>query len=91
MDHSLLNVWDLVIIGAYLILMVLVGVYSVRRIKNNDVMTDLDTNPVIWVASIICGKCMESVAKAWQNGPKMHEYMEASMDAKTFGWKEEGI
>ena len=34
MDHSLLNVWDLVIIGAYLLLMVLVGVYSVRRIKN---------------------------------------------------------
>lgn len=34
MDHSLLSVWDLVIIGAYLLLMVLVGVYSVRRIKN---------------------------------------------------------
>ena len=29
-----LSVWDLVIIGAYLILMVLVGVYSVKRIKN---------------------------------------------------------
>ena len=34
MNHSLLSVWDLVIIGAYLILMVLVGVYSVKRIKN---------------------------------------------------------
>lgn len=34
MDHSLLSIWDLVIIGAYLLLMVLVGVYSVRRIKN---------------------------------------------------------
>lgn len=33
-DHSLLSIWDLVIIGAYLILMVLVGVYSVKRIKN---------------------------------------------------------
>ena len=34
MDHSLLSIWDLIIIGAYLILMVLVGVYSVKRIKN---------------------------------------------------------
>ena len=34
MNHSLLSIWDLVIIGAYLILMVLVGVYSVKRIKN---------------------------------------------------------
>ena len=34
MDHSLLSIWDLVIIGAYLLLMVLVGVYSVKRIKN---------------------------------------------------------
>lgn len=62
--------------------------YLVKRIKNNDVMTDLDTDPVIWVDSIICGKCMESVAKAWQKGPKMHEYMEESMDAKTLGRKE---
>ena len=34
MDHSLLSIWDLLIIGAYLLLMVLVGVYSVRRIQN---------------------------------------------------------
>ena len=34
MDHSLLSIWDLIIIGAYLVLMVLVGVYSVKRIKN---------------------------------------------------------
>ncbi|MGO5021670.1 sodium:solute symporter family protein [Lawsonibacter sp. LCP25S3_G6] len=34
MDHSLLSIWDLIIIGAYLLSMVLVGVYSVKRIKN---------------------------------------------------------
>ena len=34
MNHGVLSIWDLVIIGAYLILMVLVGVYSVKRIKN---------------------------------------------------------
>ena len=62
-----------------------------KLIKNNEIVTDKDTDPVIWVDSIICGRCMEPVAKAWQNGPKMHEYMEESMDAKTFGWKEEGI
>lgn len=59
--------------------------YFVHRIKNNDVMTDLDTDPVIWVDSIICGRCMESVAKAWQEGPKMQEYLEESMDASALG------
>ena len=34
MDHGQLSVWDLVIVGAYLVLMVLVGIYSVRKIKN---------------------------------------------------------
>lgn len=34
MDHSVLSIWDLAIIGGYLVLMVLVGVYSVKRIKN---------------------------------------------------------
>lgn len=34
MDHSQLHIIDLLIIGAYLIIMVLVGVYSVKRIKN---------------------------------------------------------
>ena len=34
MDHSVLSIWDLLIIGAYLLIMVLVGVYSVKRIKN---------------------------------------------------------
>ena len=29
-----ISVWDLIIIGVYLIVMVLVGVYSVKRIKN---------------------------------------------------------
>ena len=56
--------------------------YLVRRIKNNDVTTDLDTDPVIWVDSIICGKCMEPVAKAWQNGPKMQEYIEDSTEPR---------
>lgn len=65
--------------------------YLVKRIKNNDVMTDLDTDPVIWVDSIICGKCMESVAKAWQKGPKLSEYMKESMDAKTLGRIGKGI
>ncbi len=34
MDHSQLSTWDLLIIGAYLVILVLVGVYSVKRIKN---------------------------------------------------------
>lgn len=34
MDHSQLHIIDLLIIGAYLVIMVLVGVYSVKRIKN---------------------------------------------------------
>ena len=34
MDHSVLTILDLGIIAAYLVIMVLVGVYSVRRIQN---------------------------------------------------------
>ena len=34
MDHSVLTILDLGIITAYLVIMVLVGVYSVRRIQN---------------------------------------------------------
>lgn len=34
MNHSELSVWDLVIVGVYLVSMVLIGVYSVKRIKN---------------------------------------------------------
>ncbi len=35
MNHSELHMLDLIIIAAYLLLMVLVGVYSVKRIKNS--------------------------------------------------------
>ena len=39
MDHSVLTILDLGIIAAYLVIMVLVGVYSVRRIQNTkDIM-----------------------------------------------------
>lgn len=34
MNHSELHILDLVIVGAYLLTMVLIGVYSVKRIKN---------------------------------------------------------
>lgn len=34
MNHSELNFWDLAIVGIYLVAMVAVGVYSVKRIKN---------------------------------------------------------
>ena len=34
MNHSELNILDLLIVGLYLVAMVLVGVYSVKRIKN---------------------------------------------------------
>ena len=34
MNHSELSVWDLLIVAAYLIGMVLIGVYSVKKIKN---------------------------------------------------------
>lgn len=34
MNHSELNVLDLVIVGVYLLAMVLIGVYSVKKIKN---------------------------------------------------------
>lgn len=34
MNHSELHIIDLCIIGAYLITMVLVGVYCVKRVKN---------------------------------------------------------
>ena len=34
MDHTQLSVIDLFIIGAYLLAMVLVGVYFMKRIKN---------------------------------------------------------
>ena len=35
-DHGELHVIDLIIIGAYLVIMMLVGVYSVKKVKNND-------------------------------------------------------
>ena len=38
MDHSVLTILDLGIITAYLVIMVLVGVYSVRRIQNTKVI-----------------------------------------------------
>ena len=34
MNHSELNILDLIIVGAYLLAMVGIGVYSVKRIKN---------------------------------------------------------
>lgn len=34
MNHSELNVLDLLVVGVYLVAMVLVGVYSVKRVKN---------------------------------------------------------
>ncbi len=35
MNHSQLSGWDLIIIGAYLAAMVLIGIFSVKRIKNS--------------------------------------------------------
>lgn len=35
MDHSQISVWDYAIVGIYLVLMVFVGLYSVKRIKNS--------------------------------------------------------
>ncbi|MGI5977854.1 MAG: sodium:solute symporter family protein [Candidatus Limivicinus sp.] len=34
MNHSELSVWDLVIVGAYLLSMILIGVHAVKRVKN---------------------------------------------------------
>lgn len=34
MNHSEISVWDLVIIGVYLITMISIGVYSIKRVKN---------------------------------------------------------
>ena len=38
MDHSVLTILDLGIIAAYLVIMVLVGVYSVRRIQTQRII-----------------------------------------------------
>ena len=38
MDHSVLTILDLGIITAYLVIMVLVGVYSVRRIRTQRII-----------------------------------------------------
>lgn len=35
LNHSELSVWDLIIVGIYLLAMVFIGVYSIRRIKNS--------------------------------------------------------
>lgn len=35
MNHSEISVWDLVIIAVYLIIMIGIGVYSIRRVKNS--------------------------------------------------------
>ena len=34
MNHSEISVWDLVIIAVYLITMISIGVYSIKRVKN---------------------------------------------------------
>ena len=34
MNHSVLNFWDLAVVGIYLLAMILIGVYSVKRVKN---------------------------------------------------------
>ena len=34
MDYSVLSFWDLAVVAAYLLTMILVGVYSVKRVKN---------------------------------------------------------
>ena len=34
MDHSVLSFWDLAVVAVYLVAMILVGVYSVKRVKN---------------------------------------------------------
>ena len=34
MDHSVLSFWDLAVVAAYLVAMILIGVYSVKRVKN---------------------------------------------------------
>ena len=35
MNHSVLSIWDLVIVGVYLLAMIGIGVYSSKRIKNS--------------------------------------------------------
>lgn len=35
LNHSELSVWDLIIVGIYLLAMVFIGVYAIRRIKNS--------------------------------------------------------
>ena len=35
MNHSVLSIWDLVIVGVYLVAMIGIGVYSSKRIKNS--------------------------------------------------------
>ena len=36
MNHSEISVWDLVIIAVYLVTMISIGVYSIRRVKDSE-------------------------------------------------------
>ena len=54
MDHSVLTILDLGIIAAYLVIMVLVGVYSVRRIQNTKdyYVADRSFGPMVLMATV---------------------------------------
>lgn len=55
MDHSVLTILDLGIIAAYLVIMVLVGVYSVRLDPEHKGL--LYSGPVLWAMVLMATVC----------------------------------
>lgn len=54
MDHSQISVWDLVVVGVYLIVMVLVGVVSSKKIKssNDYYLAGRSFGPMVLMATV---------------------------------------
>lgn len=91
MDHSVLTILDLGIIAAYLVIMVLVGVYSVRRIQNTKdyYVAGRSFGPMVLMATVCAtiiggsrsdgpGRCGLYPTASRRSLPQFHTFWECS-------------